>query len=178
MWARPQAEQLCCQETGSSRVALWIASEPWNRIPLWEVIYFNHILIHTHTYTLRPHLTLKYDLFILNLLHGDLQSIPPPPPEALSCSMGESVGIRPWFMIYWFLGEGVGNAEWGKAVGSFDPSNKSHRLSQTSEESILTRKAVPCVTTAHPRGRSGLLLMANEHARWESVLLPFILGPY
>lgn len=79
-------------------------------------------------------------------------SNPPPTLEALSCSVGESVGIRPWFMIYWFLEEGVGNAEWGKAGGSFDPSNKSHRLSQTSEESILSRKAVPCVTAAHSPG--------------------------
>ena len=41
----------------------------------------------------------KYDLFVFNSLHGDFQP-PPPPHEALSCSVGRSVGIRPWFMTY------------------------------------------------------------------------------
>lgn len=106
---------------------------------------------------------------------------PPPPHEALSCSVGKSVGIRPWFMTYWFLGEGVSNAEWGKAGGAGGtlilPISHTGSVRQAKRASCPGRPS-PAWLQPIPGGRSGPLLMAHEHTRWERVLPPFILGPY
>ena len=170
-----QAEQLPWREAGGSCVLLrGSPRKPPNRIPLWGVIYFNHIL-NTHTHSPHPSPTKKWFIhfefapwrFPITPTHGG---------SILFCGR-ISVGITPWFVIYWFLGEGVGNADWGRAGGSFDPSKKSHRLSQVKRVSCPGRPS-PAWPQPIPRGRSGPLLMANEHARWERVSLPSILGPY
>lgn len=164
------------QEAGGSRVALWIASSLGKGFLLWEVIYFNHILIHTHTHTAPT----QYDLFVFNSPPWRFPTLSPPATPRRLCPVLWANLLESDLLVYDLL---ISRREWATRVrqgggGGGTLILPSHTGSAvTSEESVMFRKAASCVTAAHSGVGQGPLLMAHEHTRWERVLPPFILWP-